>query len=178
MNQHICQVCKKNVATVHELIVATKEEKHLCEQCYQKINLEQASQVIPMEALKKLFLQGQTPGSVPPVQKETRCSSCGMTISEFRRLGRFGCENCYGTFRKQLTGLLESVHGETRHVGMRPEPGQEDLPSPGRERLRREKLEQELKRAVAAEKYEEAARLRDELRRLAEEEGEGEGAQP
>ncbi|HEX7918294.1 MAG TPA: UvrB/UvrC motif-containing protein, partial [Gemmatimonadales bacterium] len=79
--------------------------------------------------------------------------------------GRLGCAECWQVFAAPLTDLVRRLHGSTRHLGERyVAPGvaeEEGVPSAGAERLR-----EELRAAVAAEDFERAARLRDELRTL------------
>jgi protein arginine kinase activator len=79
-----------------------------------------------------------------------------MKFMEFRSGGRLGCPLDYWVFSKGLTPLLQRFHGATRHIGKtaRRREGAMD-------RLR---LRTRLREAIAHEKYEEAARLRDLLR--------------
>jgi protein arginine kinase activator len=80
---------------------------------------------------------------------------------EFRADGRLGCPNDYEAFRAGLQPLLERIHhGAVRHVGKSPRR------RAGSDHVFAEciDLRRRLQRAVEAEAYEEAARLRDELR--------------
>jgi protein arginine kinase activator len=75
---------------------------------------------------------------------------------EYRAGGRLGCPQDYRVFSAGLLPLLQRYHGATRHVGKaaRRAEGAEH-------RLR---LRTRLREAIAREDYEEAARLRDQLR--------------
>lgn len=168
MPQHICQICHKNPATIHEFLVAEKKDNHLCEECYQKLHTEKPSPILQLELLQKLFQSGAWTGKAK-VRKDLACASCGMTLSEFKRRGQLGCEGCYQTFRKPLESLLESIHDSVRHAGGRPPEKLRAGPSPVRLHQRLEHLRQDLEAAVKAEKYEDAAALRDEIRRLEQE---------
>ena len=93
---------------------------------------------------------------------QVRCGSCGFDYSDFKRLGRLGCPECYRAFEKQLLPLLRQLHGSTQHRGKSPaeiEPtvliNQELV-----------ELKEELSRAVQKEQYEEAARIRDRIKEL------------
>jgi protein arginine kinase activator len=79
---------------------------------------------------------------------------------EFRAEGRLGCPHDYEVFRAGLKPLLERIHRSDRHVGKSP---RHYSPNPVRETELIE-LRSQLRRAVEAEAYEEAARLRDLLR--------------
>ena len=95
-------------------------------------------------------------------EEEPRCSSCGMTYSEFNRLGKFGCPDCYEAFREEITPLVRRIHGHTKHVGKVPNRGTGVF----RTANQIKRLRQHLKKLVQDERYEEAARVRDEIRML------------
>ena len=90
------------------------------------------------------------------------CPNCGMSYADFQQTGKIGCSVCYGTFRRQLEPLLRRIHGTSTHSGKIPRR------SGGTLELKQEikRLRGELKEKVAQEEYEEAARLRDEVRAL------------
>lgn len=93
------------------------------------------------------------------------CATCGYDYSNFKKLGRFGCPDCYSAFEKQLMPLLRQLHGGTRHQGKVP-------PGVGERALLRQELADlrgELTRAIEEEAYEKAARLRDRIRVIEQE---------
>ncbi|MEY2734480.1 MAG: hypothetical protein RL340_1539, partial [Gemmatimonadota bacterium] len=106
----------------------------------------------------------QLPGDLP------RCAYCGTSLQEFRASGRLGCAHCYAAFDQSLRELLRRVHGATRHAGWRPVPA--EAATAGRPdgagdlAARLDALRGELARAVAAEAFESAAALRDQIRAL------------
>jgi protein arginine kinase activator len=79
---------------------------------------------------------------------------------EFRAEGRLGCPHDYAVFQRGLEPLLERIHRASRHRGKTPRRASRhaDLQA---ELVR---LRQQLRGAIEAEAYEEAARLRDLLR--------------
>ncbi len=84
------------------------------------------------------------------------CPDCGLKFMEFRSRGRLGCPNDYDVFARGLSPLIQRTHGATRHVGKvaRRQPGAS----------RRLRLRTRLREAIAREDYEQAARIRDQLR--------------
>ena len=86
----------------------------------------------------------------------------------FRRQQRLGCPTCYEVFAEDIRELLPSLHRKgVRHCGRGPA-GAGTGTSPTRERLlRAQRLRQQLDLAVAAEDYERASLLRDEIESLA-----------
>ena len=93
---------------------------------------------------------------------ESKCPGCGMTFPEFSKVGRFGCGQCYEAFRPQVSDLLRRIHGSTHHMGKQPT----DKKEVDSVVLEEKRLEDELKKAIAAEDFERAARLRDRIKTL------------
>jgi protein arginine kinase activator len=153
-----CQNCPK-MATLHITEVvndAQYEELHLCEDCAQKYLYEPKSE------------KGATPGE-PGSGDEValggrECEICGLKFIDFRNSGRLGCPHDYTAFQRELTPLLEGIHGGTKHAGKVPR----RLPETLQAQQELTKLKKQLFRAVNEEAYEEAARLRDRIRRIEE----------
>jgi len=99
-----------------------------------------------------------------------RCPNCGTTYEEFRKRGRFGCQECYESFGPELDRLIKRVHGADQHRGKRPGARRRPQGAAGGGVA---ELRQALARAVAAEQYELAAELRDQMRALQEAAGTG-----
>ena len=97
--------------------------------------------------------------SAPELRKP--CGTCGQTLGEFRDSGRLGCSHCFTTFDTSLRGILERIHGSSRHVGkvyLPPDADGEDV------NRRLGGLRRSLRRAIEVEDFERAALLRDEIR--------------
>ena len=115
--------------------------------------------------LGEMFSPGEEKVPVDP----PACPSCGYTLAEFRGTNRLGCPLCYTAFRKPLLSILGHLHRHVSHLGKVPRSGQEGESRAavlGRARIALEK-------AIAAEDFEKAARLRDEILRLETEPGNG-----
>jgi protein arginine kinase activator len=113
------------------------------------------------EMAKKLVVSASGTLRESPADKQA-CPVCQITFLEFRNSGRLGCPYDYEVFRDELMPLLESIHGETRHSGKVPK----RAPRNTQQQTTLIQLRNELKRAVAAEDYEAAARLRDEIKTI------------
>lgn len=167
----LCQRCEKQPATVHIDEVRTfvspghgsndVSTHHLCEVCAHKLGLP-GQQMSVQSAIDEVWKLLQISAVKATKKKPTlACDGCGMTLEELRRRGRVGCQRCYDTFSEYLGDLLERMHGAGEHVGRLPGVDERVV-----ERTRRlAELRASLARAVAAEAFEEAARLRDELQR-------------
>jgi protein arginine kinase activator len=150
----LCQVCENKPATIHITDIADGKKKvlHLCEDCAGEKELTHGGGGIP--SLLKTLIGERKPAS------DVKCPECGISYEEFRAKGRFGCPKDYEVFAAELAPLLEKIHGAKKHVGR--VPGGLLLDSGREDRLR--KLRRELARAVKDEQYEQAARIRDEIR--------------
>ncbi|MCL2200231.1 MAG: UvrB/UvrC motif-containing protein [Defluviitaleaceae bacterium] len=171
MNTVICEKCKKNPASVHmqQFMHGKKVELHLCQECAFKF--DSPEMLVPLENIFKGFLdqinskyliQPGAPGKPPVVRPAKPCTRCGMTFNKFKTGGRLGCDVCYTSFAKEVEVLLKSVQGSTRHEGKYPRRMGAGLIN----KRQITELRASQKRAVEEENYEEAARLRDQIRDL------------
>jgi len=143
-----------------EIVGEEKKEIHLCDQCAQEQGLTIKGQVSLADFLAGLI-------KAPVTQEMARlaklqCPVCGINYVEFQSKGRFGCARDYDVFDKLIEPLLEKIHGATEHVGKAPPLGGDGV------QARLVTLRRKLKSAVDEEKYEEAAGIRDEIRRIEE----------
>lgn len=169
----LCDVCGKNPATVHltEIIDSQMAELHLCEECARQKN-EQMEQHFGLSDL----LGGLAEFEKPAKEKATelvvvKCPNCGQTYADFKKIGRLGCSVCYTAFRKYLSPLLKRIHGCEQHLGKSPLTSQ--AVRPGRKKIDLQELRAGLAKAVEAEAFEEAAKLRDQIRELEQKEKKG-----
>jgi protein arginine kinase activator len=137
---------------------ATTSEQWLCETCAQSHHGVHG-QANLAEVWK--LLQAQRPGARKPAPGAA-CPDCGMTLRDFRQRGRLGCPKDYEIFGAQLRDLLERIHGASRHVGRSPNSDEAAI----LRRKRLDELQQELASAIRDEAYEQAAKLRDEIKSL------------
>lgn len=100
-----------------------------------------------------------------------RCSKCDTTWDRLKQDGRAGCSQCYSTFREQLTEVMERLQKGEVHVGKKPRARVARKRRLEHLRARRdhrlEMLNRRLSEAIAQERYEEAAKLRDKIRVVA-----------
>lgn len=154
-----CEKCPKQ-ATLHITEVLHEnqcEEHHLCEQCAHDYLYESQSkkaggdvEVEPDEEMAAL--------------NQRQCPHCGLTFVEFRNTGRLGCPHDYDLFAEELTPLLENIHGDRKHAGKAPR----RQPQARQNQSELTRLRRQLQTAVTQEAYEEAARLRDQIRQIEE----------
>jgi len=157
-----CQKCTK-AATLHITEILGEDqvdELHLCEECAHKYLYEPQEE----KAVSKAPASSGAEELEEPAVLNRECQVCGIKFVDFRNSGRLGCPHDYQEFREELTPLLENIHGETRHCGKTPR----RLPQNKQMQSELIQLRKQLLSAVNKEAYEEAAKLRDRIRRLEE----------
>ena len=164
----LCQNCQKREATRHESVLkgdGSWSEVHVCDQCAEKGEVS----ILTPASLVQALIEGATAlSTAKPGAAGKTCPRCGISYAEFRAKGRLGCPQDYEVFQPELTSLLEKIHhGGLQHTGKSP------VSTENRSAAEREliDLRRTLAEAVAGERYEEAARLRDRIR-IVEERGE------
>ena len=155
-----CQKCTK-AATLHITEIVSEdqvEELHLCEECAHRYLYE------PQQkggASKPAPASGSDEAEEPGVLNR-ECEVCGIKFVDFRNSHRLGCARDYQVFQTELMPLLENIHGETRHVGKVPK----FCASGAEQQTQLIRLRREMKEAITAEEYEQASKLRDEIRTI------------
>jgi protein arginine kinase activator len=163
----LCQQCHMREANVHykQIINGNKVEMHLCSQCAEEKGKLTFSPQLSLGSLLWGFgFGGADDAGYPGIgqQQVLRCSMCGMSFDDFRRIGKLGCPNCYRVFRDNLEPILRRLHGSTEHTGKVPARMADAIKTTNE----LERLKAELAAAVENEQYEKAAELRDRIREL------------
>jgi protein arginine kinase activator len=156
----MCCVCKEREATVHlTQITGDKMQKvDLCEACAKTKGVNDPTGFSLADLLLGLGASQEIEQAAGGA--ELKCPRCGFTQADFKKAGRLGCAECYRTFAEALGGLLKTMHKGTRHVGKVPEALRQSRDLSDRLRV----LQEKLAKAIAAEDFEEAAILRDEIK--------------
>ncbi|QGG49220.1 UvrB/UvrC motif-containing protein [Heliorestis convoluta] len=166
-----CDECQKKPAAVHltKIINGEKSEVHLCEDCAQAQHKEWTLGIDANFPLNKFLagLLGYDPQATGASMNLTftppeKCESCGFNYNQMSQIGRFGCNRCYKHFKDKVGPLLRRVQGSNRHTGKVPQR------TGGTIRLEREiqSLRLALQEHVVREEFEEAAKVRDQIREI------------
>lgn len=166
----LCTKCGKRTAAVHlkQWVNGQEIEKFLCEECAEAENVWSFGTL----DLNKLF--SNSFGRPAQMEAPPSCPGCGMSLAEFNSTGRLGCSHCYEVFGEQLRPVIAKFHGERRHVGKRL-PGRLEVarlaqdPELAEKNYQRLALQKQLEELVKAERFEEAAKVRDQIRAVTEE---------
>ena len=186
----LCEKCNEREANIEytEIINGVKTTHHYCMQCVAEMQMDfgnMTSQLFEGDfSLSKLLSSilsmkvggDKAAGEYPKIV----CPTCRTSYEEFINKSRFGCPDCYNVFDLLIGENMRQLHGSEMHKGKRPKYTAEgvirtDVPEPetpaevpvqdGTEEKLLE-LRALLKKAIASEEYEEAARCRDEIKKL------------
>jgi len=168
----LCEECGQRQANVHLTKIVNGEvfAQNLCTECARE---KGEFQMIADPGVLIQHLMGAMAGQAYEREAvaDASCPTCGLAFSQFQATGRLGCPECYESFRSALDPLLAHIQTDVRHKGRLPG----TLAPAARRRLEIDGLREELRRLVALEDYEGAARVRDEIRSL-EQGGRGDDA--
>lgn len=166
----LCDICGKNEATVHltEIVNDKVKKLHLCEECAKEKGSEMEEHFGLSDLLAGLADLG---GSAlePEIGESVKCPACGFTYHDFKKVGRLGCGECYEAFKKQLAPLLKRIHSADRHIGKVPL----SVGKTVRDTRTLQELKVRMEKAIQFEEFEEAARLRDQIKELEKKAKEG-----
>ncbi|MBD2848200.1 UvrB/UvrC motif-containing protein [Paenibacillus sp. IB182496] len=165
----LCQECGNKPATLHftKIVNGEKTEFHICESCAREKGemLPGTSGGFSIHSLLSGLMDFEKSGpssSIGPKPQTLRCEDCGLTYTQFSKIGRFGCSSCYRYFAGRLDPLFKRVHGNTVHVGKIPKRSGGEI----QDRRELDRLKQELHQRIEMEEFEDAASLRDRIREL------------
>ena len=169
-----CEICKKKQAKLHITQIKDNQKYtlHICHDCAHENGIAGPSvnTTFSIEGLfsgqsqsaSKTFSTATEEQQAPEVDIQRTCTHCGLSYGAFKESGRLGCSHCYEVFADQLKPLLQKVQKDAKHVGKIPHSGDTQMV------LKRNisDLRTQLKEAVSQENFEDAARLRDQIRQL------------
>jgi protein arginine kinase activator len=154
-----CSICGNPAAVrIEQIVQNIKQSINLCESCarnYGVLTKDMMSFSVVKPIGAALFGDLSLSMTAPNC-----CHHCGYTIDFFRKTGNVGCPRCYECFDKQLLPLIERMQKSLQHMGKRPK----NFSMPVEKNLTKESLEKKLQRAIELEDFEEAAKIRDQLR--------------
>ncbi len=163
----LCQKCHKSLATMRyaEVVSGKVTEVQLCADCMNRLQDETASGFELSGVSSGRSKARAMASAAPTVEAKVPhrvCRVCGADLKEAVQSGRVGCGACYDALGDSLEALLRGFHVGLRHRGKEPHVTDE-------RKMRRSELHSLralLRSTLKSENYEEAARLRDQIRDL------------
>ncbi len=190
----LCQNCGKYEATMRytQIINGIKSEICLCENCVKKLGIGSIQFNMPMNLADFLtdFFDDYEKEMLPSfVREASKCKTCGSTYEDFIQTGMLGCPDCYETFSERIDPILRKLQGNVKHIGRgsktskigdtkklnkddndvsesKKEENEEKEAKVNQKDIKLKKLNEDLKNAIKDERYEDAAQIRDEIKKL------------
>jgi protein arginine kinase activator len=133
-------------------------QKHVCEKCaYYEFDKKAKSKLeILMDVIENVAAKHRS---------SKKCNQCCATYEDLLEKSRFGCDQCYETFRKYVLFMIERCQIGTKHIGKNPKNFIAEEKSINVED-EINNLEKRIKEAVVVEDYEKAALLKEKIRLL------------
>lgn len=181
-----CSNCGKNEATVKfvQVVNGVKTELFLCEDCAEEIGFESINLNLPIDFSSFIGDFFDSYGqdellSVLTQKNEQKCKNCGLSYEEFVKTGKLGCVNCYDVFKDRIDLITKNIQGSSMHVG-RGINKKEDFVGDNGDKIAQKnvkteidkssnqvkELKDQLKNAIKEERYEDAAKIRDEIKKF------------
>ena len=167
----LCQNCKKNEATTHIKRVLNGEatESHLCHACAQNLGYTNFFDDFSFN-MPSLFagLFTDTLEALNEANTE-RCEKCSSSFDDIVKSGCVGCAECYEKFYDKLLPSIQRIHGKAKHSGKKPSvtvSKKEEIKP--KEKTTEEiiaELEKDMQKAVSVQNFEQAAIIRDEIKK-------------
>lgn len=147
-----CSECKKKTSILYTEVVGNSCNSYeMCSDC----------------PYLERHVYGSKAGDLTKGKENTMgvcCGSCGTTLDEVRMGNPLGCEECYAIFSDVLySEVFADLSNNAVHCGREPGEGLQTNPA-----LKLYALNEALKETLSREAYEEAARIRDEIKALKE----------
>ena len=166
----LCQKCQKKEANylMSQNIDGVEKRVALCSDCAKEEGYDQMAGSLFHDFGEDFFSFGgfQPFGSlISHAAKMLSCPTCGFTQQDVQQLGRVGCADCYDTFQDLLDPAIRRVQRGRVHQGKVPK----GVAAPQKEQNNIAKLEAQLQQCIKEENFEQAAKIRDELKQLREE---------
>lgn len=186
----LCDNCGKRNANVKysENINGRRKELNLCEECSKKLGVTNMDFNMPIDFSSFFggFMEDFTTSEFMPLLQEIKtlkCNNCGYTFEDIANTGKLGCGNCYEVFEERLDPIIRKMQGANKHVGRtgkiidkKVEQKMSNEECQKKDRVNKkndnkkenqlEKLKEDLKQAIQEERYEDAAKIRDEINKM------------
>jgi len=170
-----CDFCHDNEATIHLIKIqgSNVEKINLCKECAKDFSFltEKDSYNDLTRILYRFFNSGineHHSGRNKKIlrnisySRNRKCPLCGIDLKTIKKIGRVGCSNCYNEFKDVLFPIIKSIQGSLENKGK--------VPIKTNRKIRLEKnikdLKHKLKNEIMIENFEEAARIRDRIKKL------------
>lgn len=192
----LCQNCGKNEVNFRytQIVNGVKKEMALCDKCSKELGLDNMGFSMPISFsnfFSDFFHDAES--FLPSFTKTNllECDNCKTSFEDFADTGEFGCGDCYIIFADRISPVLKKLHGSDQYIGRQYREAIDELADnksrfeanqkqknkvekqeskEDKERTKQarelEKLQKDLQKAIKEERYEDAAKIRDEIKKM------------
>lgn len=149
-----CDNCE-NMATYTSILVQNgkKTEVHLCTECAIKAGVLKKIGGFPFAN----FFEVLEP-KLQSVDKQLSCSRCHTTATEFLNTGKVGCSQCFNDLREVIAPMVQRFNADRGH-----KPNAHTMTDKQKQLF---SLKNQLKTAIAEERYEDAGEINKQIKIL------------
>ena len=161
----ICDNCGKKEAIIAYTKMDGSETEiiHLCAECAEKKMREDLSFNNAVTGKMESFLKEifKLTGNFENKNLSKKCKYCGSTFKDLED-ENLGCSHCYDEFKDEINSMIKNLRNYSRYIGKIPKSAGDEVVD------KRElyDLQNQLAVAIGLENYEEAAQIRDEIKKL------------
>ena len=165
MNENTCKSCKTEEPKYFFRCYIGPEsfEAFYCEECFKKLGGLKPLGLVGDELIFEEAGVGRFTDEQLKIVAELKCEVCGTTHSDVEKQGWFGCEECYTVFGDLLNIADAQIEASLQQKASLAGTANDTIPDGKIEILKRL-----MDKAIAAEQYERAAKLRDEINALSQ----------
>lgn len=181
----LCQNCNEYEANIKytQIINGVKKQMNLCDKCAKELGIDDISFNMPINFSNFLgdIFEDNTENFMPTFIKPEMllCNKCKTSYDDFIKNGKFGCDECFETFNSKIDSILKNIHGANRHIGRNGKmlgkvnvineqstSSKEEGDNENSQNKKIQELKERLKQEIKEERYEDAAKTRDEIKKL------------
>ncbi|MCL2570478.1 MAG: hypothetical protein FWE16_04715 [Firmicutes bacterium] len=119
----LCELCKKNRATIHKLSPMHGRSIAVCSGCLTKpqtvsftvtstnYGIGIGPTITSIEKTITSFSPSISSLHQQSIEKNIVCTNCAYELSAFKKTSKLGCSVCYTTFKTQLAPIIKQIHG-------------------------------------------------------------------
>jgi len=169
-----CQICNKNEANIFFTQIVNNEKLvlQMCSECAEKRGLSVKIEHPGFVSINGIADKKNAKDKSNSEFSLIICPSCGLSLSDFKSSGLFGCDDCHISFEGHIYDLLKELQcshdkkcdEEVIFEKDNSEKNDNKEPDEKQDKLKLlKKLRIELKKCIESEDYEQAALLRDRI---------------
>ncbi len=159
-----CKLCFKEepIHLFRCIIGSSSTDMFLCTECMQKVvgNSEPLA-LIGEELISEDEALSLSEQDIHGIM-EMQCSNCGTSLEDIESTGKFGCEVCYDLYSDLISTADMKI--DEKEKRLKQKVGSNFDKNVGHSKI--DIMKRQMEQAIKMEKYEDAAKIRDEIQKM------------